>query len=259
MINTKTNSKSRIIFLLIISIGLYACNNRESFSIEKQSFTTDMIIDCESVDCASIEINLLNIIGDGPVAKMINKEIQNTICIGLGIDKTSTTLSIKDIVSQFNTSYQNIRNEFPDDNIPHEATIDCELNYQSDNLISILIDSYVFTGGAHGNGTVSYLNVDTENGKKLSNSDLLKDHNHFKQYVEKIFREQHKIPENESINSTGFFFEDDTFSLPETIGFTSNEVVLYYNQYEINSYAEGPIELRLDKKDVSSFFTYTIL
>jgi len=38
-----------------------------------------------------------------------------------------------------------------------------------------------------------------------------------------------RIGQDNSINKTGFRFEDDVFSLPETIGFTQESVILRYN------------------------------
>ncbi len=258
MINTKTNTKSKFILLLLIFWGLYSCDNTESFTFEKQNFTVDTLLDCKNVDCASLEINVLKIVDDNPVAAIINKEIENTACSILNIGENASEPNLKEAISQFNSSYQNISEEFPEEIVPYEATIDCELSFQCPGLISVVMDSYIFTGGAHGNGTVSYINIDTKTGKQFSNKSLFKNYNEFEDYVEKIFRTQHEIPEKESINSTGFFFEDDTFSLPLTIGFTDKEVILYYNQYEINSYAEGPIELKLNKEEVASFFAVKI-
>lgn len=258
MINTKTNTKSKFILLLIIFLGLYSCDNTESFTFEKQNFTVDTLLDCKNVDCASLEINLLKIVDDTPIATTINKEIENAACSILNIGENASAPTLKEAISQFNSSYQNISEEFPEEIIPYEATIDCELSFRCQNLLSVLMDSYIFTGGAHGNSTVSYLNIDTKTGKQFSNRALFKNYDEFEDYAEKIFRTQYKIPEDESINSTGFFFENDTYSLPSTIGFTDKEVVLYYNQYEINSYAEGPIELKLNKEEVASFFSVKI-
>ena len=55
------------------------------------------------------------------------------------------------------------------------------------------------------------------------------------------------------------FFENDTFTLPENLGFSEEDVILVFNQYEIGSYAEGPIELRVKKSDVASFFKVNIM
>jgi hypothetical protein len=66
---------------------------------------------------------------------------------------------------------------------------------------------------------------------------------------------QEKIPEGEPINSTGYMFERDTFYLPQNIGFTQDGVKLLYNEYEVASYADGPVELLLPYKEVKKYLS----
>ncbi len=100
------------------------------------------------------------------------------------------------------------------------------------------------------NGSTSYFNFDKKTGKQLSNDDLIKDKKAFLALAEKKFRELQQVPEGESINSTGYMFENDTFALPINIGFENNEMVLLYNPYEVASYADGIIEIRFAVSEV---------
>ncbi len=234
-------------------MGLYSCNTNESFTFEKQNFAVDSLLDCQNIDCASLEINLLQIVDNNPISKNINTEIERVACAILNVGENQSEETLKSAVKQFNSSYQNMSKEFPDETIPYEASINCDLSFQCKTIISITMDSYIFTGGAHGYGGVSFINLDAKTGKRLSNKELFKNYTEFENFVEKEFRKQNDIPENESINSTGFFFEKDKFNLPENIGFTETEMILYYNPYEISSYAEGAIELKLNKEDVAAF------
>jgi hypothetical protein len=68
--------------------------------------------------------------------------------------------------------------------------------------------------------------------------------------AEEMFRIAQAIPAGGDINSTGFMFEGDQFYLPETIGFDSHGMVLHYNQYEVSSYADGPITITLPWAEV---------
>ncbi|MEW7278051.1 DUF4163 domain-containing protein [Aquimarina sp. 2201CG1-2-11] len=249
----------RFIFFIGILLAVYGCHKKELFTFEEQKFTIDSIVGCKTEDCASVEINLIKVIDNHTITNAINTQIEQAACSILNIDENGALTTVKDAIRQFNTSYQNISKQFPDETTPYEATIDCKLGFQCKSLISIAIDSYVYTGGAHGYGGVSYINMDAINGKRLSNKALFKDYNGFLNHAEKAFRVQHKILDDSPINSTGFFFENDTFSLPENIGLTDTEVILLYNPYEISSYAEGSIELKLNKQDVASYFAFDIL
>ena len=89
MINTKTNTKSKFILLLVIFWGLYSCDNKEPFTFEEQNFTVDTLLDCKNMDCASLEINLLQVIDDHQIATAINKEIESAACSILNIGENA--------------------------------------------------------------------------------------------------------------------------------------------------------------------------
>ncbi|KZS38113.1 hypothetical protein AWE51_18890 [Aquimarina aggregata] len=258
MINTKPNTLLKFVFSLGIFLLIYSCTTNETFTFEKQNFTVDNLPNCKDSDCASLEINLLQVIDDRPICKDINKEIEKAACSILNTEEKASEENMNDAIHQFNRSYQEISNEFPDETVPYEASIDCKLSFTCQGLISVSIDSYIFTGGAHGYSSLSFINIDSKTGKRIPNRKLLKDPSEFENYIEKVFRQNFEIPETASINSTGFFFENETFKLPENIGFTATDIILHYNQYEISSYAEGPVVLKLDKKEISSFFAINI-
>ena len=48
-------------------------------------------------------------------------------------------------------------------------------------------------------------------------------------------------------------FEDDTFHLPQNIFYTDKGLLLFYNPYEVASYAEGTKELLLTYKEVNDY------
>ncbi len=258
MINTKPNTGLKSIFYLVIFLGFYSCDTKETLTFEKQNFATDSLLDCETVDCALLEINLLKVVDGNQISDAINKEIEGVACAILNIGENEPEATMEQAIREFNSSYREISDEFPDEIVPYEASIDCDLSFQCKSLVSVIMDSYIFTGGAHGYGGVSFINIAASTGKQIPNKELFKNYTEFESYAEKAFRKAHKIPEEQSINSTGFLFEDDKFSLPENIGFTQHEVLIYYNPYEISSYAEGPIELKLNKEEVASFFAVEI-
>src|SRR5690606_39895740 len=88
---------------------------------------------------------------------------------------------------------------------------------------------------------ICYFNFDAHTGGSLEHKDLFTQD--FLSYAEKAFREQYDIPQEESINSTGLWFEEDKFSLPINIGIDKEHVILVYNSYEVASYAEGEFKL----------------
>ena len=103
-----------------------------------------------------------------------------------------------------------------------------------------------------------FLNFSKKKAKEIDDWELFKDKDRFEQYPETQFRIQQNIPADQPINSTGFMFEEDHFYLPENIGFTNKGLKLLYNQYEVASYADGPIELTLPYKEIQKFLSGNI-
>jgi len=80
----------------------------------------------------------------------------------------------------------------------------------------------------------------------------------FESYAETAFRKKYEIPADVNINNTGFWFEDDKFHLPETVGFTADSLLLLYNPYEIASYAAGAVTLNIPLEEVSTFISIPV-
>src|SRR5690606_2756579 len=84
---------------------------------------------------------------------------------------------------------------------------------------------YLYTGGAHGYGTTSFINIDPKTGEELSSQKLFKNKKEFATFAEKKFRNEQKIAQDQSINETGFWFENEEFYLPESVGFTQDSII----------------------------------
>ena len=48
-------------------------------------------------------------------------------------------------------------------------------------------------------------------------------------------------------------FEGDSFHLSENLGYTQEGLQLIYNQYEVASYADGPIVLTLPYNEINLY------
>lgn len=258
MINTK---KALFISALVawLLFNLQSCTTEETLIFEKQRFDTSFIEECNTTTCASIEISTIQALNTTKPAAMINSYLENKICNILTIGEKKPENKIENGIKAFNDFYFEYKNEFNPESIPYEAEINSDISFKNDEIICIALDSYTYTGGAHGYGGVTFLNFNLKTGQHLSTGSILKNSDGFIKYAERLFRKKFDIPTNASINSTGFFFENDTFKLPKNIGITSNEIMLYFNTYEIASYAEGPIVLKIPKSEVFSFFKLDVL
>nr|WP_262914736.1 DUF3298 and DUF4163 domain-containing protein [Christiangramia lutea] len=209
--------------------------------------------DClpEEGNCTFISLKFPFADESKPEAEKINKKIENFIGKTVDFQEDSITKKPEALAENFIKEYKETASEFPEYELPWEATINGKINYQSSEIISIKFDTYMFTGGAHGYRSTNFLNFDAQTGEILTPEDIFIAE--FTDYVEKEFRKKQEIPMGASINSTGMFFENDEFHLPENIGISKDSVVMHYNAYDIAPYSEGIFVLTYSKEDVKQF------
>ena len=192
------------------------------------------------------------------MAKTINTALREEIIAQMIFDETMEVENLEDAMNSFETAYTDIKNIFKEEITPWEAKIDGKIIFEDEMLLTIQMDSYIFTGGAHGHQAKRFLNFDKKRGTELENWQLFQNRSDFQEFAEQQFRKQEAIPAEASINDTGLMFERDHFYLPENIGFTNKGIKLLYNPYEVASYAEGPIELTLPYKEVKPFLAISL-
>ncbi|PCJ95373.1 MAG: hypothetical protein COA50_09210 [Flavobacteriaceae bacterium] len=244
----------KLIFrLFLFCLLLIGCKNENQLTFESLKFTNDT---CE--DCPTISIDIPNSLDNSKIDVSINSALREELISLLNFDEEIDVTTIEEAITSFNKGYFDFKKMFPDENTEWEAEINGEVTYENKNIISIQIQSYMFTGGAHGYNSVQFLNFNKKNGDELENWELFKDSSHFIKFAESKFRIQESIPQDDPINSTGFMFVNEAFHLPEHIGFTKEGLLLRYNQYEVASYADGPILLTLPYNEVKNYLSLKI-
>lgn len=226
----------KIIYLLLVSLVVTACNEDIKLSFETQHID-------KSAD-AVISIKYPKAIGTKLVAEKINQKIEHVIANEMNMaETTENDMSIKDAVAQFDDEYKTFKKDFQDTSQKWEVKVDGKVLYESLEVITISLQSYIDTGGAHGNSRLTYLNFNPETGALLEEDDIISNQSKFKAVAEKAFKDQTKpVDPDETIED--FFFGED-FQLPSNMGFTKAGLVLLYNNYEIASYAQGATKIIL--------------
>ena len=225
-----------------------------ALSFDTKQYNQKTTLPCKAEHCTHVDISVPIAKGVPVVADSINKTIFNTVrgIVYFGEKPTNAT-SYEELMDSFIKSYDELSKKFPDEAIGWEGKINATVDYTSDNIIDVKVNNYMFTGGAHGYEGNRSLLLDAKTGKSLSYSDIFKDQKAFTAYAEKKFRQQFKIPEGQPINSTGMMFAKEVFELPQNIFFKQNGLLLYYNSYEIASYADGAKELILPYSEIEQY------
>ncbi|TAI47775.1 DUF3298 and DUF4163 domain-containing protein [Flagellimonas allohymeniacidonis] len=231
-------------FLLL----LLGCENGNNLTFEPFLFEGDS---CEG--CPKVEVRLPNALDENPLAETINLALHEEVIAILSFEESEDINSIQKAIRSFSNSYKDLKARFPDESIGWEAKLIAEVIYEDAKTLTIKMDAYTFTGGAHGYSSTGFLNFDKLKAEELEAWELFDDKENFTKYAETKFRIQEKIPQDSGINTTGFMFEGDSFHLPQNLGYTASGLELIYNQYEVASYADGPITLTIPYAEANKY------
>jgi len=247
----ENQSMRRIYIASIFILLIFSCTKDQKLTFENRIINAN-----ECVDCPQVKIEIPEAKPTNHITEKINTTIAKKVIEIIDFSAEKELKTITAAIQSFSSSYKELIQEFPE-SIEWEASIDGVLLPKYKDIRCVQLNSYMFTGGAHGYGATNFINFNSKTGDEFKLTELIKDVDEFTLLAEKMFRKQENIPLDKNINSIGFLFENDVFYLPENIGFTKNKIILVYNQYEIVSYADGKkiIEIPLSKiKDLLNFF-----
>lgn len=244
----------KIIVILALALVFVGCKNELEFKTIK--FYKKTTMPCKQ-GCPQVAVSVAFAEPKSEVSDSINFKIFATVQSLLYYEDTPKTFAdYESLLTHFISQYEKIQTENPKDTFSWEADIKASKIYQSNEILNFEISYSSDTGGEHGNSGLLSIIVDPKTGKTVTNKALFIDESKFKVFAEKQFRSTFKINKKVSINATGFMFEDDKFQLPKNYFFKKNGLLLYYNHYEIASYAQGPQELLLSYDDVKPYLKF---
>ena len=240
--------------IFIMCLFFISCTTKTEF--KTVNYSKSSAKDCnDDYNCASINLTVLEAQNGNATSDSINKAIFKTVRNSVFVGENPKEIkTYNDLTHSFITLFTELKTELKQDSIPSwEATVKTKVGYQSSKVINIVVDYYLFTGGAHGYGAVNSLLFDPKTGKILTKTKLFSDAGKILSLAEAKFRNQQKIPQNTSFTDAGYFFDKNIFILPKNILFTKKGLTLHYNQYEIASYANGPIEIELSFDEIGQY------
>lgn len=206
--------------------------------------------DTANYDCSIITLDVVRARGASEISQKINRNLDSHVIELISSEENSKISSLEELSENFLSDYREAADNFTEEP-PWEAYVNENVFLRNDTIISIGISMEIFSGGAHGYKNLTFLNFDPLTGERLTNNDIFEPG--FQAFVEERFRREQKIPEGENINSTGFWFEDDSFHLPENIGFAEDKLILVYNAYEIAAYAAGDLVMEIPLEEARPF------
>lgn len=159
----------------------------------------------------------------------------------------------KDIMDFYNSSQEEAKNylsKFPDIENKFIANVDFEVKKNSDNILSINVRYYKYSGGAHGYYEDISYNIDMRNGKVLMLSDLFKENLDYKKVIDDEIRRQiEKIVKNDKQYEGVYQFNG--IKLNNKFYIQDDNLVIYFDLYEIAPYAAGQPEFLININTIS--------
>ena len=134
----------------------------------------------------------------------------------------------------------NEQNDFPIR--PYQLVTRYQECYQNDNLLSLYVDYYQYTGGAHGMTNRQPYNIDLHSGNELAIKDLFQADYDYQSIINKEIRAQIALnPGNYFTDNMGFngITENQSYYIQNGV------LVVYFSQYEIAPYAAGIPEFKI--------------
>ncbi|WP_052356875.1 DUF3298 domain-containing protein [[Clostridium] dakarense] len=203
----------------------------EIFKNKIKIIETDDIV--ANVDTQTITKNnkYINSVINIPIIMTSNKDIDYSINEKIR----------NDIMKFYDLSQKEAEDYFkgiPDEQNKFVANADFEVKKNSDDMLSIMVKYYKYSGGAHGYSEDITYNIDIKNGKILMLSDLFKEKSNYKKVIDNEIRKQiedlaKKDPETKGVYQFEGIKDNQKFYIQD------DNLVIYFDLYEIAPYAAG--------------------
>ena len=153
----------------------------------------------------------------------------------------------------FNSYYQEmIKDEIASTQPPWLLRSNISIS-EGDSTVLVITRSYSYTGGAHGNEFVIYTIISKNDGGELKLNDFIQDVSSLNLLASSILRKDRNIDKNQNLADAGFWIDDESNFLNDNFYFENGDLVFLFNQYEIASYADGQIEIRIPQNGLKRF------
>ena len=121
-----------------------------------------------------------------------------------------------------------------------------------DSIVSLELEGYEYTGGAHGLAVRRYLNLDAATGNAITLHALLSGEaqSRLLRLAEERLRRQYGVAADASLQEAGFWFEEDRFVLPRNFLPGRDSLYFQYQPYEVGPYARGMPRLAFGRQEV---------
>ncbi|WP_373552756.1 DUF3298 and DUF4163 domain-containing protein [Haliscomenobacter sp.] len=221
----------------VVSVGSLSLSKTEGKGCDQP--------DSLRTDCATIDLSWPNIDNGSEALKKSVKDWATTYLVGILAPETdlekAAQASIEEKAAEFIKMQKDFAKEAPDSpmaNFTAESKYNVLLN--DGKYLTLEIEGYTYTGGAHGSPTAAVATFDVLSGKMLNLDDLVKDKKALEALAEASFRAERADIFEPTDGMEPFNFDENfPFALPQNYGLVSDGLYCHYLAYEVGPYAIG--------------------
>ncbi|MCK0713646.1 RsiV family protein [Chromohalobacter sarecensis] len=197
--------------------------------------------DCPAGRCATVEVESLRFPGASGLSEQLRDEL---LSMGSGITNGESDVvasSWKEYAQTFFDEAKAARERVPE--LPgYQAVFKAEIYDRHAALTTVKLDSYVFTGGAHGMPLTEFMVIDERERRVVTLDDMLRE-GQTPAYREALSRAHLRWLEKQQADAD--FAESWPLSMNRNVAPFADEWRVRYNAYDIAPYSYGQPELRI--------------
>lgn len=256
-----------LVTMFLVAVLLVSCNNdKKGSNINKITYDSVVVrqhVPLLEVNDTTMPYSDLQVVftyptkfGDAEQLKRLQQIFTGTFFNDRSYDEMLPKDAVDEYVNKYTSNYQELSNDFyksmelmeDKDQMPmwfwYERYLSNTVLFENDSLVSYMVESSTYEGGAHGSYSRVYTNIDLNELVVLTEEDLFVP-NYFKPLRDKIIdalMKENSVTEPDSLLNKGFFTLEDI--VPNNNFQLNDEGIHYvYNQYEIAPYSMGVIEV----------------
>lgn len=229
----KKNPVTALLSLLLLLVLLGAGCGSPGSTPAKEAVTVDtkQVQSQDEVLEVDLKVPVLTGLKDKDVEERINRDLEKKI------------LDFKDGVGQDAQEYAAEMKKNGFEAHPCEAYVSYDVRYNQDDLLSLSLTYYQYTGGAHGMTEMETLNINTGTGEKLALKDFFKPGDDYQNIIlEGVHKQMAADPD--------VYFPDAAEKLTaipadQPFYIEDGHVVVYFGLYELAPYSSGIPEFKV--------------
>lgn len=252
---------NKVILVSIIAIVAIACAGKRKQLVKYKTIEFDERIPLldNDPDSVNFHVNLQFVeLTDYPdkkalkqVNKQLNKEFFEIKKQNFPEDPISNFKSLLiDITRNYRNECVELKKQYPEmgNSLNYELIKSSNVIYNNNDIIVFEFDTYIYSGGAHGMASKSYVHFDMKTGGLFNINDIIAKNTEAE--VNKLIKERCKQLKK---NPEFALYNGITPKVGPNFYFDNNNFYFVYNPYEVAPYAAGFIEIDIPLKKLRKY------